>query len=521
MARKKPKLTQALVLKWADAHHRRTGRWPSNKSGQVLDAPDENWMAIDKAFVGGCRGQRGGSSLAKLLIAHHRKQDPLAPPRLTIRGILRWADAHHQRTGGWPTIRSGSIAESPEDTWLLVAQAISNGQRGLACGTTLPQVLAKYRNVRHRRGLPRLTVKQILKWADAHRSRNGRWPLGKTSPIPGTSGETWLTVQTALSLGGRGLAGGMTLAKLLAKHRGKPLPTERSRLTVRKILAWADAHHRRTGGWPKDHSRWVHGAPGEHWLRIDAALEAGFRGLPTGSSLPRLLAKHRGVRNVHGLPRLTIKQLLVWVDAHKKRTGRWPNWKSGRIANSPGDTWATVQNALFLGSRGMRNGNTLAQVLAKHRGVRNHMGLAALRIPQILKWADAHHRRTGRWPKLTNGRIPECRGQTWLGIDSALYEGLRGLRGGTSLPRLLAKHRGVRNVHDLPRLAIKQILEWADRYYKREKSWPNRNSGPILRSGGESWGSINAALLRGRRGRPAGGSLAKFLNKHRRPERGL
>ena len=89
------------------------------------------------------------------------------------------------------------------------------------------------------------------------------------------------------------------------------------------------------------------------------------------------------------------------------------------------------------------------------------------------------------------------------------------------MPRLLSKHRGVRNIHGLPKLTNKQILKWVDAYYRREKAWPGRFSGPIPRSGGEKWESINHALKTGRRGVRGGWSLSRFLNKYRRPERGL
>jgi hypothetical protein len=86
---------------------------------------------------------------------------------------------------------------------------------------------------------------------------------------------------------------------------------------------------------------------------------------------------------------------------------------------------------------------------------------------------------------------------------------------------VLSKHRGVRNIHDLPTLSTKQILKWADAYYKREKGWPRRASGRIPRTSGESWESINYALKKGNRGMSGGWSLARFLNRYRRPERGL
>ena len=71
-------------------------------------------------------------------------------------------------------------------------------------------------------------------------------------------------------------------------------------LTVEQILAWADAHHARTGGWPSPGSGPVAGAPGEDWGDIDIAQCAGYRGLPRGGSLARLLARHGRGRGAAG-----------------------------------------------------------------------------------------------------------------------------------------------------------------------------------------------------------------------------
>ena len=61
--------------------------------------------------------------------------------------------------------------------------------------------------------------------------------------------------------------------------------------TIRQILAWADAYHRRTGKWPGQTSGPVAESPRENWHRIEHALRRGYRGLPGGSSLAMLLAE--------------------------------------------------------------------------------------------------------------------------------------------------------------------------------------------------------------------------------------
>ena len=62
---------------------------------------------------------------------------------------------------------------------------------------------------------------------------------------------------------------------------------------MRQILAWADAFHARHGHWPHVRSGPIEDAPGETWAAVESALRSGCRGFPGGSSLYRLLKKHR------------------------------------------------------------------------------------------------------------------------------------------------------------------------------------------------------------------------------------
>ncbi len=73
--------------------------------------------------------------------------------------------------------------------------------------------------------------------------------------IQGSGGETWRSVDHALRDGKRGLPGVSSLARLLASQRGRRNQRQRPALTVEQILAWADAHHERTGEWPTSTKR--------------------------------------------------------------------------------------------------------------------------------------------------------------------------------------------------------------------------------------------------------------------------
>ena len=65
---RQPKSTLSVdqILSWAEHHRQRTGKWPSADSGPVLEAPGENWRALNTALQEGLRGLPGGDSLSKL-----------------------------------------------------------------------------------------------------------------------------------------------------------------------------------------------------------------------------------------------------------------------------------------------------------------------------------------------------------------------------------------------------------------------------------------------------------------------
>ncbi len=140
----------------------------------------------------------------------------------------------------------------------------------------------------------RLTIKKILAWADAHHRRTGKWPAIESGPVSGAKkGETWALIHNALRRGHRGLPGGSSLARLLAKYRRARNKADMPRLTIKKILAWADAYHKRTGKWPSQKSGYVRGTSGETWRAINSALYYDNRGLRGQSSLSQLLIKRR------------------------------------------------------------------------------------------------------------------------------------------------------------------------------------------------------------------------------------
>lgn len=439
-------------------------------------------------------------------------------PTLTVEQILRWADEWKARTEGWPNAKSGAIPDTQE-TWAAVAHALSRGHRGLdTTRFSLPQLLHDFRGVRNRANLGALSEEQILEKAARYFEHHGSWPTQSSGAIPGTH-DTWAGVCIALQNGARGLPRQITLANLLWEKRGVPNKANRPRLSTEQILRWSDDHKRRTGVWPDQGSGQVYGTT-ETWGAIQLALAGGKRGLRGKSSIRLLLHEHRGVSHLLRQLQLSVPQILGWADDFHHATGRWPkNSKAADLIPGTNDSWATIDAALRLGRRGLPK-SSLADLLAKHRGVRNHLKAAPFTIKQILRWADRHRKKTGQWPVAESGPIAGVKHEKWANVQAALSQGTRGLSGGDSLSRLLERERGVRNRLNAPRLTSRQVLTWADAHFAEYGEWPtvcdDRAPAP-----GENWNAINAALERGSRGLSGDCSLAKLLAEKRAVRRGL
>jgi hypothetical protein len=240
----------------------------------------------------------------------------------------------------------------------------------------------------------------------------------------------------------------------------------RSKLTIEQVLAWADAHHARTGRWPTASSGAVRDVTGEKWAGINAALWGQGRRLGLKQmTLSKLLAKHRGVRNQGDLPKLTISQILAWSDKHYERTGEWPNYLSEPIPGTD-ETWSAVAMAIWRGRRGL-SASTLPRLLNANRDD-GYLLRPVFTITKILEWEDQHQERTGKWPHSCSGSI--------LAMPRVRKVGSKK----TSLFKLLKSKRSAPWPSPHPPLTLEQILAWADDHFQRTGEWPRVKSGPIL-----------------------------------------
>ena len=537
---KRPDLSVEQILKWADEYFVDHERWPNVNSGRIRPAIDDTWHRIDNALRAGTRGlpRNSGLTLARLLEKHRGVRNSQYPPKLTIDQIITWAKAHYRRMGEWPKEESGHVLEAPGETWKAIDMALVKGRRGLTGGSSLARLLALHGLARNIRDLPRLNEKQILAWADAFHQRYSRWPTSTSGEIKDSPDENWHAIDSALRAGSRSLRAGSSLADLLARKRGLRHRDRLPRLSQAKILSWCDAHKQRTGHWPTKTSGPVVDAPEETWLAVDSAMKRARRGLRKRSSLAQLLNQARARRAIGFIPKLSRAKILHWCDLHKLRTGELPKCASGPIADAPGETWSGIDAALRAGSRGLRTSDSLAErrpspqnnsatiprlrtsdslaeLLARKRGARNRKSLPRLSASVILRWCDAHNRRTGKWPDRQAGPVADAPGETWMAVDSALREGLRGLPGRSSLAQLLARTGRQRNRADLAPLSDATILTWCDAHLRQTGRWPTKMSGSIPNTNGETWNGVDSALRNGRRSLSGGISLAHLVASNR------
>jgi hypothetical protein len=432
----RPPLTIQQILAWADEHQERTGAWPKANSGVIPGTNGDKWANIERALQSGGRGLRGNSSIARLLHDHRGIRNRGALPPLTLESILRLVDSHRAIYGEWPNSSTRAHTEDG-DTWSSINAALMVGLRGLSGGLSLAQLLRDRRGVRNPGLLASLSLETILAWADKHRSRTGEWPTVASGPIEGTD-EVWRNISACLFHGRRGLKGGASLAQLLALHRKVPNRKKLPQFSVKQILRWADSYFTAHKAWPTRDSGGIPGTQ-DTWQRVDSALQEGIRGLSGGSSLRKVLQRHRGVRNKKNLAGLTLSEILSAADRYHRKTGEWPTRRSQNTAGAP-DSWQAIDGALAGGLRGLPKGWTLARLLFVKRGVSCQRYATDLRETDIVAWAKRYRQRHGRWPGQKSGLI-EGTQETWCMIDRALVKGRRGLRGGSSLAQLLDKHR--------------------------------------------------------------------------------
>ncbi len=487
--------TEERILQLADAYFKEHGSWPNRKSGNIAGSPQsaDTWLGINEALIQGNRGLAGGSSLARLLFKHRGVPNKANLASLMQETILEWADAHHARTGKWPNHLSGEISESPGETWAKLDGSLRKGQRGVGRKFSLAQLLHKERGVRIKGQAPALTVEQIQEWACQHYEIMGNWPTITSGKVLANLSESWDQINSALTLGLRGLPGGSSIAKQVALLGGKrKTDTGSVPADMQYVCMKIDDYREEHGAWPTR----------ESLVTVDAADTRLRCGKAVGTmSFATLIADELGPRTRMSQPSLTTEMILQWADAHKKVTGEWPTAGSGMILHSPNEDWGLLSRSMRRGMRGLNEAISLSKLLERERAV-PHRFRCELTEELVLTWADAYKEEKGVYP---GGKslepIPQSPGDKWRHIDHALREGHRGLPGGSSLAMLFAEHRGKRKRMNAPPLTVEQIEQWVRLHFERTRTYPTYRLGGIVEDAPEeTWREINGALANGQRG---------------------
>ena len=98
-------------------------------------------------------------------------------------------------------------------------KALFRGHRGLPRGLSLAKLIGRTLDPMVQAHPPKLTIDQILAWADVHFASHGRWPVNRSGAIACAPGENWRKINSALLLGHRGLPRGLNLLQLFAQYR--------------------------------------------------------------------------------------------------------------------------------------------------------------------------------------------------------------------------------------------------------------------------------------------------------------
>ena len=134
---------------------------------------------------------------------------------------------------------------------------------------------------------------------------------------------------------------------------------------------------------------------------------------------------------------LYLEDIITLAKNYHEKNGKWPN--RGLGDNIPGInmSWTSINSALVNGYRGLPSGKSLSELLITIDLKPEKPDLAE---EQIIKWAKAHFKKQEKWPTTKSGKINGT-DEDWAAINQALREGYRGLKGGSTLSKLLQKHK--------------------------------------------------------------------------------
>jgi hypothetical protein len=562
-------LSEEQLTVWVRTFHEKEGRWPTRTDaavwqadahGRYLRVEGEHWSAIDSALY---HGRRGLSALRGTTLSQFRRARGLSRA-LTEAQIVNWMRLFRGKEGRWPSQSDNGVwgvgpdgiawVQVPRESWAGIESALRAGGRGLAhlAGLSIALLRKKHQLIDPAQ---QLTEERIVAWIRQYHEKEGVWPRARDRTVWDKDADgrwiavenlDWNKINDALTYGLRGLdaARSTTLRRLKDKYGLHEGGTEA--LTVSRIERWVALFHKKTGKWPScgsgavwecDEStgQWTQVA-GYTWGAIDKALRYGRYGL--GSVGCRGLGQFKAR---YGLcdAELTEERILGWIRLFHEKEGRWPScddrpvWE--RDAEKgwvvvPGKRWGTLDAALRSGAFSLTGGSSLQKLRAAHGLVSGDK--LPLSAEVLIRWIGIFQRKEGRcptgkdtcvWEEDSAGAFILLKNESWKAIDSAIYLGLRGLKGlrGLTLHTFKQKH----GLGDCRTLTEEQLVAWIRKFRERQGKWPSDSDTTVWDQDergewfivpGESWGALDSTLGKGTRGLAhlKGQSLSKLRRRH-------
>ena len=215
-------ITEAKIIAAAERFRSVHGRLPSNRVlERVPELRNLSWRAIDGLARRGSCGLTPGRSLSAILAPirpnglRSSLLGRLKKPPLNEKAIERAAFEHLHAYGKVPSNSSREpLAGLPGESWSAIDEAGRKGQRGLAKGRTVAEIVSAVRE-EHRR-LALLTEEKIVSAArEFFREHRSIPKKHSVAPVPGSPFDSWKRIDTAGRFGLRGLERGRTLSKIL------------------------------------------------------------------------------------------------------------------------------------------------------------------------------------------------------------------------------------------------------------------------------------------------------------------
>lgn len=214
-----PKLTVKQIVGWAKVHFKKTGEWPTRRSGPIDGAPaGETWATVAAALEQGLRKLEKTTSLNALLRREcGAESNRTIRLRLTTPKIVELLKNYNERNPGtWPTeTTKDPELEKKQLSWRMIDRSLREGARSLPGGSSLTKLLREHLGVRNGSRPPQIKRSDVWAWALAYHARTGRWPTRKSGDVMGQPGEKWGNIHQAFRGGRRGLGSGSTLSRFL------------------------------------------------------------------------------------------------------------------------------------------------------------------------------------------------------------------------------------------------------------------------------------------------------------------